>query len=187
MLSRSLLTCVLLLASRAGAEIQDTLAYTYYDAVPKPGQSLSSSLTSASPIKEDGTVYHGHTKWNVAWTFRWDERDDGTCKISKATLRVTGTITMPRLIGGDAEQKRVFEQYAAALKQHELGHYQVARDAAAIIDRELLALPAMKDCARLERAANEGAHETLERQRAKERQYDVSTDHGKTQGAWLEK
>ena len=34
MLSRSLLTCVLLLASRAGAEIQDTLAYTYYDAVP---------------------------------------------------------------------------------------------------------------------------------------------------------
>ena len=44
----------------------------------------------------------------------------------------------------------------------------------------------MPGCAALEAEANAQAHRTLEEFRRRERDYDVRTTHGKTQGAWLE-
>ena len=184
---RSLLIAFFLFASSAAAELRESLAYTYYDAAANPGQSLLLSLNSASPIKENGRVFHGYTKWHVRWNFRWNERRDGTCNIASAKTEVTGTITMPKLVGGTVEQNLAFDRYTAALKQHEVGHYQIGKDAAIAIDRELLVLPAMTDCGSLERAANAGAYQTLEQHKEKERQYDAATGHGISQGAWLEK
>lgn len=80
-----------LIASSAVAEVRETLEYTYYDAVAKPGQSLSSNLAGASPIKEQGRVFLGHTKWDVRWNIGWSERD-GTCKITSVKTSVATTM-----------------------------------------------------------------------------------------------
>jgi len=44
----------------------------------------------------------------------------------------------------------------------------------------------MDTCAALKAAADEFATETLDEYRAAERKYDADTDHGRTQGAWLD-
>jgi hypothetical protein len=49
----------------------------------------------------------------------------------------------------------------------ELGHYEIGKE--------------------LESTANALGYQTLDEYRAKEKQYDTSTAHGKSQGAWLEK
>ena len=175
-----------LIASSAVAEVRETLEYTYYDAVAKPGQSLSSTLAGASPIKEQGRIFLGQTKWDVRWNIWWNERD-GACKITSVRTHVAAIIKLPRLVGGNAEQVSAFERYAVALKQHELGHYQIGKDAAMEIDHALLTMPAMPDCSRLVKTANDGAYRTLELYKEKERLYDVDTGHGKSQGAWLDK
>ncbi|MEO8103895.1 MAG: DUF922 domain-containing protein [Betaproteobacteria bacterium] len=187
MRNRTLLVSIWLFATAAAAEVQDSLEYRYYDAPASPGQSLMQSLNSATPIRENGRRFHGYTKWNIRWDFRWRESGDGLCKLVSANTRVTGIVTLPRLTGGDAGQQVAFDRYVLALTQHELGHYRIGRDAATQIDQDLLALPAMRDCASLEKTANDGAHRTLERFRNSERQYDVTTGHGSTQGARLDK
>ena len=59
----------------------------------------------------------------------------------------------------------MFEDYSAALKRHEWGHYEIGREAAASIDRELLLFPVMEDCPSLERQANALANQILEQYR----------------------
>lgn len=174
-----------LAASSALAEVSESLAYRDYSVAPHPAESLLFALNRASPIRENGRTFHGYTEWQVSWRFRWHQEPSGRCAITSARTQVTGSIQLPQLKGGTAAQKTAFERYLPALREHELGHYRIGRDAAAHIDREILQLPPMHNCRALEQAANDGAYRTLARFQQQERDYDASTGHGRTQGAWL--
>jgi len=180
-----LLIFLILVTSTASAEVVENLDYEYYEAIAKPSQSLLASVNDASPIRHNGRTYHGYTKWNVQWRFFWKAYDSGRCTITSAKTTLTATIQLPKLKGGTSSQKKRFEDYSAALKRHEWGHYEIGREAAASIDRELLLFPVMEDCPSLERQANALANQLLEQYREKERAYDASTGYGKSQGAWL--
>jgi predicted secreted Zn-dependent protease len=183
----ALLISFLLVASSTSAEVLEILDYDYYEVIAQPDQTLLSALNRSSPILTDGRVFHAYTKWNVGWKLWWDANQDAACRISSVQTSLTGSIKLPRLVSGNAEQRLEFERYVLALKQHESGHYEIGKDAAQAIDREILSLPPATDCSSLEKAANEIAVRTLERYKEKERTYDATTRHGKTQGAWLKR
>ena len=105
--------------------------------------------------------------------------------INKVNTTVTALITLPNFISPPAQAKDVLDEYLVALRQHELGHFELAKDAAERIDAAIRTLPAMASCKLLEAAANERGNRLLEEVRHKEKQYDADTQHGKTQGAWL--
>jgi len=54
------------------------------------------------------------------------------------------------------------------------------------IEGEIFSMPEMETCAGLEAAANDLGTQTLSDYRTRERKYDVETDHGRSQGAWLD-
>ncbi|MEP7157671.1 MAG: DUF922 domain-containing protein [Betaproteobacteria bacterium] len=184
-------TCVLILAMVLGfatsthAEVVESLSEIFYDVPVQARQTVLSSLNSATPIRQDGKVFHGYTRWGVKWNFRWNDAG-GTCRMTSVSVDVSGTITMPRLTGGDATQQAAFDRYAVALKRHELGHFDIGREAAGAIDRALTSLPPMSSCAELEKSANSAASQLLEAHQARERRYDINTEHGRTQGARYE-
>ena len=174
----------LTLAGPALAQLDEQLDYQYYavdaDAYPTLGQAIS----AASSIRQDGKVFHGYTKWYVKWRYRWQQRP-GNCKLTQVTTSLTSTITLPRLQGGSAPQRREFDRYLQALRNHELGHYGYGQKAARQIDEQLSALPAMATCRVLESTANALAQERLDQQIQLEKRYDIDTRHGATQGARL--
>ena len=182
---RWLLIFLVLVTTSAYAEVVEKLDYEYYEAVAKPGQSLLASVNEASPIRHNGRTYHGYTKWNVQWRFFWNTDGSGRCRITSTKTTLTATTQMPELKGGTASQRKTFEDYSAALKRHEWGHYEIGREAAVSIDRELLLFPTMEECASLEKQSNALADRILEQYREKELAYDASTGYGKSQGAWL--
>jgi predicted secreted Zn-dependent protease len=92
---------------------------------------------------------------------------------------------LPSLIGGSIQQRQAFYPYLSALRTHESGHYQIGKDAANAIDRGIQGLPIAATCRELEQNANALGDRLLAEYRARERQYDQSTDYGKTQGASL--
>ncbi|MDP3331470.1 MAG: DUF922 domain-containing protein, partial [Methylococcaceae bacterium] len=100
---------------------------------------------------------------------------------------VTGNITLPELVGATAEQTAAFDNYVSALRVHELGHYDIGRETATVIDSGILALPQMSSCKKLEATANALGYQTLDDYKAREKQYDASTNHGETQGASLDR
>ncbi|MBK7145393.1 MAG: DUF922 domain-containing protein [Xanthomonadales bacterium] len=68
---------LLAVAQAAGAEVIENLDRIDYTATPRRGQTLRQALDAASPIREEGKLFHGYTKWHVRWNFRWWHEADG--------------------------------------------------------------------------------------------------------------
>lgn len=173
------------LSSAARAEVTETLTYDSYVIPVAPGQSLFSALNAASPFKHDGRSFGGSTQWKVGWEYLWKSEPKGPCQIASVRVRLTGTITLPKLQGGDARQQRLFETYLGNLKVHELGHYRFGQEAARAVEATLNALPLAPKCADLDAQARAAANGVLESYAPKEAQYDRDTAHGEKQGATL--
>lgn len=185
-LARGLACLALLACAGARAEVSENLNTTYYEVSVQPGRPLAPQIHAATPIREGGRTFFGHTDWNVQWRWTWDRDSAGTCRFTRVTVTLRSTITLPRLRGASAQQAAAFERFLPALREHENGHQRTAQEAARAIDSELRNFPAQRDCATLEAQANALGERLLERYRDKERQYDRDTGHGKTQGAWLD-
>ena len=173
------------LALPATADVQERLQEQFYDLQVASGQSLSRAINQASPIRQNGRIYHAYTRWQVQWNYWWREQRDGRCQIDLTRTQLHATLTLPRLSGGDAQQRQRFEHYLGALREHELGHYRIGQAAAAEIDTALLQTPEYPTCAELRQQANQRANTVLQRYIEQERRYDRDTGHGRTQGAWL--
>lgn len=171
----------------AFAEVLEQLTTREYAVTADAAVPLLRLLDGATPIREHGKVFHGYTKWYVKWNYRWNEAPDGSCRITRVDTSVEGTITLPKLVGGTGAQRARFDTYLTALRTHEEGHYAFARQAGREIDGKIAALPAMRTCKVLEAEANGLGYRILDTYTTREKQYDRDTDHGRTQGAWLER
>jgi len=182
-----LLALAMSIAGSLKADVDESLEYTYYVANADPARSLLSILDAASPIQEDGRIFHAYTTWQVKWDFRWLEKPDGTCKITGVSTGLTGNIQLPRLFGASFPQQEQFDKYLSALRVHELGHYNFGKEAAAEIDREIQSLPEKPGCKILAKTANDLADQVLSEYKEKGVKYDTSTGYGRLQGAWLDR
>ncbi|GGX58605.1 DUF922 domain-containing protein [Saccharospirillum salsuginis] len=174
------------LALNAVADVQQSLDYRDYPVKPRSDESISDALYRASPILEAGRVFHGYTRWWVEWRFWWRETANRQCRIDRVSVEVQGEIQLPRLDGGTPSQRERFNRYREALHQHELVHYGFGLRAGREIENSLRNLPPEASCLELETRANETGYEILRDYRQLEDRYDRETEHGRTQGAWLE-
>lgn len=172
--------------SVALAEVHENLNYSYYEVRAQADKTLLFLLNASSPVSENGQIYHGHTSWNIQWRFHWSINESGMCKITSSLTTLDSVITLPKLNGANLRQQAIFDRYFSSLKAHELGHYKLAVRTARIIDSELLLLPEMGSCSKLEAYANARSQRSLERLKEQSLQYDLDTSHGKTQGAWID-
>ena len=180
-----LLLAYALLPGAAMAKAHENLVYSYYEVKARSDQPLSAQLYAASPIKEEGQTFHGHTNWTLQWTLKLSADKSGFCRISSAKTQLHAVVILPKLDGANTQQLASFDRYVAALQQHELGHYKIAEQAAQAIEHKLHAVKGMRNCATLQAYANKNAQRTLDYFNEKNRQYDRETNHGQMQGAWL--
>jgi len=173
------------MSQTATAEVIENLEYQYYEVNVAANQSLRSALNQASTIRQDGKTHHGYTKWYIHWRFHWNNNPSGQCRIVSSKTSLQGTILLPRLASPLAQRKQ-FDRYMIALREHELGHYKIGQEAAKAIDEQFLSLPSSSHCKALEKPANDSAYQILEKYKHADKEYDAKTIHGKTQGAWLE-
>lgn len=176
----------LVCAGTAHAAVTEEHIQQPYPVRAQPGETPRKALNAATPITVDGQRFHGYTRWNVRWTFRWWREASGRCAITEVTTRLRTEVQLPELRSGTPAQQAVFDRYLRALSHHEEGHAQFGRDAAQAIDQGIAALPAAPDCATLERQANALGHRLLPEHAEREKQYDRDTRHGASQGARLE-
>lgn len=176
----------LVCADAAQAAVAEEHIQQPYPVRAQPGETLRQALNAATPITVNGQRFHGYTRWNVRWTFRWWREASGRCTITEVTTRLRTEVQLPELRSATPAQQAVFDRYLPALSRHEQGHVQFGRDAAQAIDQGITALPAAPDCATLERQANALGHRLLREHTEREKQYDRDTYHGASQGARLE-
>ncbi|MCW1919678.1 DUF922 domain-containing Zn-dependent protease [Rhodobacter sp. KR11] len=128
-----------------------------------PYQVSGSSLDEVSAAMSDQGPqgYWAYTTWNASW--------DGQCQTA-----VTASITLPELSDDadlDETQVAEFDRMAKALLDHELGHVQFGLDFAAAV--AAAGCPSDTDAILADHARAE-------------KDYDAQTEHGWSQGVYLE-
>jgi predicted secreted Zn-dependent protease len=173
------------LAQQSIADVTEKVAYSYYTATAQPGQPIKQSLNQASPNRTDGRIFHAYTRWNVSWHFWTKTQMNGMCRINRVQVTLDSTINLPSLVNATPDQDAQFGKYFKALNSHEQGHVDIGRQAALAINDAIMALPDTNGCSALNDAANDTGHKVLNDFKQREIQYDVLTQHGRTQGAIL--
>jgi len=176
---------LMLVATGALADVQNTLDWQHYPVRISEGETLAQALDRSSPIRQRGLVFHATTDWQVQWRFWWRDDSDG-CVIEQVNTEVEVQIQLPELIAGTDAQRAEFADYLSALTEHEEGHQQLALAAGEAIDLALRRFPVAGTCDALETDANALGQQILQRFQEREFDYDRRTNHGQTQGAWME-
>lgn len=153
---------------------------TYYDVEGLEHAILLRALNSRGP-----KGFHGYTEWRVSYRYETTVQT-GRCAVSKVSSRMHGNIIMPRWVkraGAPAALVARWQRYERALLVHEEGHLDHGREMARALEIELPKLPAAQDCQALDRAVRLRFDALLQQYAARDREYDLRTGHGKTQGA----
>jgi predicted secreted Zn-dependent protease len=157
----------------------------YYDIVGDSAKQLRHELDTKGPIDDGGKRVDGHTKWYVAWNFRYAPSSGG-CAFTQFEVTVKGTVTLPRWVGSKRSSNslsRKWQSYIAALRLHEDGHYAHGVQAAQDITALGQSFRVSDSCSTIAKTFNDRANAILEQYKAADAAYDSDTKHGEKQGA----
>ena len=175
----------LAISAGARAEVHETLDTGHYEAYAQHGRSLALALNEASPFRPGNQVFHSATAWTMDWKLQPIAAADGRCRTAGVRIDLRGEMLLPRLLGGSLAQQERFESYLVRLREHELGHFEIGREAARELEKTLYALKPSSSCADLQAAARSEGARLLAKYEEMGDAYDRQTQHGRTQGAWL--
>jgi predicted secreted Zn-dependent protease len=174
-----LLTLAALLSAAA-----NPLTIDYYDIHGATARELRGDLDRLGPIGETGLRGDGYTHWRIAWKYDLTARG-ATCSASNIRVTLEVRMILPRWdppARAASELTATWDEYMAALREHEDGHYRIALHAADEVRAVLGSGRVARDCPLLEKQLNSAANDLLERARQRQAEYDRETDSGRAQG-----
>jgi predicted secreted Zn-dependent protease len=167
-------------ATSLGSGVIDSqIATNHYEVQGSDYVSLSRSLKANGP-----KGFHGLASWRITYEYT-TERQQNACRIATVRLKVSGEILMPKWTDEAAaplELQRRWNNYYSALKRHEDGHIQHGKELAQLVNERLLGLGDVS-CSQLPSLAQGAFQRLYDNLKARDREYDVRTNHGETQGA----
>ncbi len=171
------------LSHTLNSTIEYTADLTHYSIKPDNKQDLPAALNRATP---NGN-YHASAHWNISWRFNY-QIVNAQCKIQSAQVNLTSQMLMPQLDVGfntDSQTRDTFNEYYENLITHEFGHLDFGVLAANQIESMLLDQTTMAQCDDLGAASNAQAKSIIAQYTTLDDEYDESTSHGRTQGAYI--
>ena len=153
----------------------------FYNVTGADFRDIRRSIERARPWPE---AFDGDTRWTVNWKFNFQETPAGCALTSLSTVtKITTTMpswTPPPDVLPDTKER--WTRYYTNLLAHETGHARLALAAAAEIRQQLQTMPAQPACDSLRQLINERAEKIVADHRAREKDYDRRTDHGRNVG-----
>ncbi len=183
--TRSFCLATLLIFTGVATARTQTVQWTtnYYAVTGSDFRAIRRSIDTARPWSDP---FDGDTRWTVTWRFNFTENAGG-CALSGFSTTTKITTTMPRWTPPPdvlPETKERWTRYYTNLLAHETGHARLALAAAAEVRQRLGEASAQANCDQLKNVLNDQANRVVEDHRAREKEYDRRTDHGRnTEGS----
>ena len=148
----------------------------YYDIEGSTAAELRAQLNAKGPRGYDGYRGDATTRWFIRWN--WPGYGSALCRLGDATVTYDIQVTFPRWkapAGASPELVARWKEYTRRLAEHEKGHVDF------VVARHRSVLDAIRGatCATAEAAAQAA----LGPIRQHDIDYDMTTNHGATQGA----
>jgi len=179
-----LLLVFTVLSFYSSAETKIVENFQFYKVAPTSKRDLLRTLNKASPIRENGHVFHGNTRYDISWRFWWQYKNN-QCVFTKVKTTLKLKYTMPQLQSSKHDVKDIWSNWYPNLEMHEKGHGKLAKDIAYKIDQKLLSIGPKSSCEILEKTGNKLAYKLMDELKIANKSYDIDTNHGETQKAWL--
>lgn len=179
------LAALLAFASTAWSEPTVTVKSETYEIYGMTAHELREQMVLFGVTWRDGKKYDALTTWVSRWRYTWDSGVN-SCEITGVQSSVEVLYRLPKWANEEEAApvlRNRWKQYMANLMVHENGHKDLGIDAAAEMEKAIMAMPPQRTSKALETAANTLGEEILHKYRALEVDYDQKTDHGRTQGA----
>lgn len=164
-----------------------TFQISYYPVFGRSIAEISNSIGQNTPSKDGDTYYAGVTVWDLNSSFEMVATPVG-CALVNSQVFLNTTIHLPQL----AEPSRVSEEvrnewtrFSNALKTHEMMHAKNAYRAASTLLGKINNLTTSVQCDRARIIIQDGTDALIKRITKFDRDLDDATDHGRTQGAFL--
>lgn len=169
---------------REGPAIHDTVQY--HDIAGNTEGELVAALKRVSYAHPSGDhFFAANTRWRLQWNLSV-QPERGSCRLLSATTQLDVEMNLPRWKApADAQPALVkrWNTFAAAVRKHEDGHRDIAIEAVRDVEARLRRAPQARDCASLKKNLGRTAEAAVREYREKEESYDVTTLHGRAQGA----
>ncbi|GAB2683349.1 DUF922 domain-containing protein [Aliiglaciecola sp. 3_MG-2023] len=181
--------CGLLLVTsfNASSEVVLTEKFEHYSIAPTNLQEIKSELRLNSPIVKENQLFHGRTQWQLTPVFGLQSTGN-LCRIVGIKIYLEGIYTMPEMTNRKTASQSLmhsFDNYYAALLDHEKGHQAIWIEAGETIERKLKSMPPHFQCSQLKSQATKQVSDLVKYYQQQNKQYDLETGHGKTQGVFI--
>jgi predicted secreted Zn-dependent protease len=161
-----------------------TPTYTYYSVVGSSTEELEQSLKQRGPRDDSGAGRFAYTDWTVKWN--WKKLDNDTIDPASVTLTCVVNILLPKAesqADWSPELSKAWESFVERTRQHELNHVGHVEQLVPQIP-ERFARAAERNGALSTKQAESIVTGVIAKIRAKDREYDAVTSHGRTEGTW---
>ena len=162
-----------------------TEEHEYYDVSGTTPEEIRHHMTKNGTKWDDGQTYDAVTTWDIR--YRYDTtREGGGCYVTSAKTKIGIIFRYPRFTPQPETPESVLNRwntYMNNLQLHEIGHRDLAVDAAHEISESLSAMGSFTTCREADKAVAAVAKEKLGRMKQSQKDYDATTRHGATQGA----
>jgi len=180
----SLLAVFIFWLGTADAQNALQMRTNYYAVTGSSLREIRRSLELGRP-RRGAAPGDGLTVWQIGWKVS-THRAGNVSRLSTFTTRTDITMTLPRWTvptNADPELVKVWNDYTAALYQHERGHVQRVFATVAEMHTRVKTIPPAADPDALREQVEELARDILAAGKQRDRDYDDRTKRGETQGA----
>lgn len=164
--------------------VQQESAPLYYKLEAHNLAALKMQINTCSPVVKDDGIFIADTAYTINWHASYLETSPNVCKIDAIAVGLATRHIYPRwnTPAADASSWSVF---IGNLQIHESGHTKLDQQYAAALFSDLTSVPT-QSCATIKQYAESIANERLAALDKANSSYDITTDHGRTQGVVIE-
>jgi predicted secreted Zn-dependent protease len=160
-------------------------SFSYYEVKGNSDTELQNQIKQKGPEWDDGQRYDSLTSWSLACDHRCHVGSDGcSCTCLKVVLDIA--YYYPKWVHDDKASPELVDKwntYLQKLTLHEHGHRDIAIKAATDLSQALAQIPPLSSCGELDRRVRMLNREYVKKVTELQSAYDISTNHGLTQGA----
>ena len=146
------------------------------------------SIIERSPVRNERGAFAADTKSHYKTTYRLVPVSQTECVLMDAEVKVESVVTLPKLAPGTLSPAAAAEwrRYYTALRAHEYLHVENGKESAQTTQQWLASMKLSGPCHEARPYVRVAIEAYILKLDERDQQLDAITEHGRSQGAWLD-
>lgn len=183
-----LLLVALTTLAQAAEPVSSAVREQHYMVYGRTIDEISHSIIERTPVRNARGAFSANTRTHYKTTYRLVPVAQTGCVLKSAAVKVESVVTLPQLAPGTLSPAVAAEwlRYYTALRTHEYLHVESGKESARTTQQWLASMKVRGPCHAARPHVRIAIEAYILKLDERDRHLDALTDHGRSQGAWLD-